>query len=545
MNLSCLFLACLSLAFTLAAEPIARLPDETLPLWSGPAPGSSSATGPEQLVTGRPRPFFQLTEITNPSLAVFLPPAHQRIGSSMLVVPGGGMQRLAYEHEGLEVAHWLNSIGISAFVLKYRVPAPAFTGLLDAQRAMGLIRSNAARWGLDPDSLGFIGFSAGGEIGAWLVTHAAGRNYPASDAADQLPCRPDFAAFIYPGGLLQRGGGLKDPFASNLNTSLPPLFLAHAFDDASENSLQLALALKRARVPTEFHLFHQGAHGFGAREIGGPANAWKSNFTNWLGSLGHMDPPPVRDIGSEITKALLSRSAAPALSLRWPQANLSDAYTVQRRVVRAFTNRVVGYKGAGASAEAQATLGIDGPLTAVLFQNGRINHQPDLKIERAAGEQLVVETEIGYVMGVDFSFHIPTDAHARDAVAAVVPVIELPGSFPGPAAPPDARNMVAANIGSGRFIVGNPIAPGSVDPDSWPISLSRDGAVLHQTTGSSAKGGQWHNLRSILNQLTAQGYVIRQGDIILCGALGKIQPGQPGNYEARFGNGETISFELR
>jgi len=258
-----------------------------------------------------------------------------------------------------------------------------------------------------------------------------------------------------------------------------------------------------------------------------------------------MDSPPVRDIGSEITRALQSHRAAPALSLRWPQANLSDAYAVQRRVVRAFTNRVVGYKGAGAAAAAQTALGIDGPLTAVLFQNGRINHRPDLKIERAAGEQLVVETEIGYVMGVDFSFHIPTDAHARDAVAAVVPVIELPGSFPGPASPPDARNMVAANIGSGRFIVGKPIAPDSVDPDSWPISLSRDGAVLHQTTGNSAKGGQWHNLRSILNQLTRQGHVIREGDIILCGALGKIQPGAPGHYEARFGDLETISFELR
>jgi 2-keto-4-pentenoate hydratase/acetyl esterase/lipase len=540
-------LAALLVALGSADPAAARPPDETLTLWPGPPPGASRATGPEKKVEGRPRPFFQLTDIAIPTLEVFLAPADKRNGAAVLVVPGGGMQRLAYEHEGLEVAEWLNSVGVTAFVLKYRVPAPAFTGMIDAQRAMGLIRSHAGKWQIDPASLGFMGFSAGGEIGAWLVTHASGRAYEAVDAADQQSSRPDFAALIYSGGLLQRGGGIKDPIATNLNRSLPPIFLAHAFDDAAENSLQLALALKRANVPTEFHLFHEGAHGFGARDTGVPASEWKHRFTAWLGALGHMDAPPVRALAAATVTALKNGDAPPAFASRWPQGTLADAHAVQRRVIRALRteDRVAGYKGAGASAAAQTALGIEAPLTGVLFRSGRIESGPDLKIERAAGESIVVETEIGYVMGVDFSFAVPTAEHARDAVAAVVPVIELPRSYAGHGGAPDARNMVAANIGSARFIVGQPIAPGTTDPNTWRISLRRDGALLHETTGDSAKGGQWHNLLAILNQLTAQGHIIREGDIILCGALGQVHPGEPGRYEARFGDAATLTFEVR
>lgn len=547
MNRRLSLFAALLLGLGFADAVAARPPDETLTLWPGTPPGVSRATGPEKKLEGRPRPFFQLTDIATPTLEVFHAPAEKRNGAAVLVVPGGGMQRLAYEHEGLEVAEWLNSVGLTAFVLKYRVPAPAFTGMIDAQRAMGLIRSHAGKWQIDPASLGFMGFSAGGEIGAWLVTHSSGRAYEAVDAADQQSCRPDFAALIYSGGLLQRGGALKEPIATNLNHNLPPIFLAHAFDDASENSLQLALALKRAGVPTEFHLFHEGAHGFGARDTGVPASEWKNRFTAWLGELGHLDAPPVRSLAAGTVTALKSGDAPPAFASQWPQGTLADAHAVQRRVIRVLRteDRVAGYKGAGASAAAQTALGIEAPLTGVLFRSGRIEASPDLRIERAAGESIVVETEIGYVMGVDFSFAVPTAEHARDAVAAVVPVIELPRSFASHGGSPDARNMVAANIGSARYIVGQPIAPGTTDPNTWKISLRRDGALLHETTGDSAKGGQWHNLLSILNQITAQGHIIREGDIILCGALGKVHPGEPGKYEARFGDAATLTFEVR
>lgn len=540
------FVALLAGACGLAAADHRR-PDETLALWPGTPPGVSRATGPEKKVEGRPRPFFQLTDIATPTLEVFCAPSGQANGTAVLVVPGGGLQRLAYEHEGLEVAQWLNTRGITAFVLKYRVPAPAQTGLIDAQRAMGLVRAGAPKWQVDPEAVGFVGFSAGGEIGAWLLTHSGGRAYERVDAADDQSCRPDFAGLIYSGGLTQRGGGIKEGIATNLSRALPPVFLAHAFDDASENSLQLALALKRAGVPTEFHLFHTGAHGFGARETGVAAGSWRQQFVTWLGAHGHMDPSPLRALSRDSFAARAVGKAPPPFTSVLPQGTLKDAYTVQRRIVRVTqaADQVKGYKGAGASATAQRTLGIEAPLTGVLFNSGRLEARPDLVIERAAGESIVVETEIGYVMGVDFSFAVPTDAHAKDAVAEIVPVIELPRSYEVSGATPDARNLVASNVGSARYIVGKSIKPETTDPNSWKISLRRDGALLHETTGDSANGGQWHNLRSILNQVTAQGHVIRAGDVIICGALGKVQPGEPGKYEARFGELEAISFEVR
>ncbi len=525
----------------------ARAPEETLTLWPGTPPGISQAKGPERKVEGRPRPFFQLTEIATPTLEVYLAPGEKQNGSAVLIAPGGGLQRLAYEHEGLEVAEWLNTRGITAFVLKYRVPAPAQTGLIDAQRAMGLIRSNAGKWQVDPEAVGFVGFSAGGEIGAWLITHSSSRAYDAVDVVDEQSCRPDFAGLIYSGGLLQRGGALKDGISTNLNRSLPPVFLAHASDDASENSLQLALALKRAGVPTAFHLFHEGAHGFGARDTGVAAGSWKQQFVTWLAAHGQMDPLSLRTLARDSVAAIAQGKAPPAFASRLPKGTLAESYTVQRRIVRVAqaTDRVTGYKGAGASAAAQRALGIEAPLTGVLFHSGRLEARPDLVIERSVGEQIVVETEIGYVMGVDFSFAVPTDAHVKDAVAEIVPVIELPRDHNAPGALPDARNLVASNIGSARYIVGKSIKPEATDPNTWQISLRRDGAVLHETTGNSAHGGQWHNLRLIINQVTAQGHVIRAGDIIICGALGKVQPGEPGKYEARFGELEAITFEVR
>ncbi|HAV61370.1 MAG TPA: hypothetical protein DCY13_03290, partial [Verrucomicrobiales bacterium] len=448
----------------LVAEAAPPPPDQVLTLWPGKPPGESRATGPEKKVEGRPRPFFQLTDIATPTLEVYLAPAGKRNGTAVLICPGGGMQRLAYEHEGLEVAQWLNSVGITAAVLKYRVPAPAFNGMIDAQRAMGLLRDNAAKLRIDPAAVGFMGFSAGGEIGAWLITHQTGRDYEQVDQADRQPSRPDFAALIYSGGLLQRGGGIKDGIATNLNRTLPPVFMAHAFDDASENSLELALALKRAGVPTEFHLFHEGAHGFGVRDTGLPVSEWKNRFIGWLEALGYLDAPQLRELAASTSAALQKGEAPPAFADALPNGALADAYTVQRRVIRAAaaTDQIAGYKGAGASAAAQSSLGIDGPLTGALFRSGRIDAADEpTTVERGNGGQLVVETEIGYVMGVDFSFEVPTADHARDAVAAIVPVIELPRSFAPAGATPDARNMVASNIGSHRFLVGKPIAPGS------------------------------------------------------------------------------------
>lgn len=532
---------------TISARADHRAPDETLTLWPGTPPGVAHATGPEKKLEGRPRPFFQLTDISTPKLEVYLAPDDKRNGSAILVCPGGGMQRLAYEHEGLEVADWLNSIGLTACVLKYRVPAPSFTGLIDAQRAMGLIRSNAGKWRIDSTALGFMGFSAGGEIGAWLITHTKGREYPNVDAADQQSCRPDFAGIIYPGGVVQWGGTIKGAIATNINASLPPVFMAQAFDDAVDNSLELGLALKRAGVPTELHIYEEGAHGFGVRPSGLPVSSWKNRLVEWMATLGYMDPSPVRTLAGETVQALAAGKSLPSFAAEMPNGSLADAYLVQRRIVReqARKDHIAGYVGVAGSAVGQLNLG-DALLTGVLFRSGKMvaDIQP-LRIERGAGEMFAVETGIGYVMGVDFSFGVPTDAHAKDAVAAMVPVIEFPNTYETSGDKADARDLVAANIGSARFIVGKKIEPGELDPNTWKISLQRDGQPLYETTGDAMTGGQWHNLRSIINQITAQGHVIRAGDMIICGALGKVEAGQPGKYTARFGDTQTINFEIR
>ncbi len=523
-----------------------REPDLVLPLWPGTPPGESRAIGEERRVEGRPRPFYQLTDITVPSLAVFHAPAGKRNGTAVLVCPGGGMQRLAYEHEGLEVAAWLNSRGVTAGVLKYRVPAPARTGAMDAQRALGLMRFHAGDWQVDAEAIGLLGFSAGGEIGAWLLTQPGARLYPPVDAADGLSARPDFAGLIYPGGLLQRDGSLKDAFAGNLKHGLPPVFLAHAFDDTSHETLTLALALKRAGVPTEVHVYREGGHGFGVRATGIPTAGWRDRLADWLNSLGFLDPAPVRGQVRGSLAAIAAHGPLPRFTDALPDGSLEDAYVAQRRLVRAIAggDPIAGFKGAAASAAAQSALGISGPLTAAVFRSGRLDGRTPRTVPLREGEPVMVETEIGFVTSVDLSYEILTDEQARGAVESVVPIIELPRGSAN-SGTPDARNMVAGNIGSDRYLVGAPTRADRFDPDAVAIALRRDGAVLHETSGGTAAGGQWHNLRQVLNSLTGHGYTVPAGSVILGGALGKIQPGLPGRYEADFTGLGTVRFELR
>lgn len=534
------FLAVMAL---LAIQCIAQDPDAVLPLWPGTPPGETRARGAEHKVEGRPRPFYQLTDITTPSLVVFHATPTTRNGTGILVCPGGGMQRLAYEHEGLEVARWLQSIGITAAVLKYRVPSPSITAAMDAQRALGLMRSHAAEWKLD--TIGTVGFSAGGELGLWLVTHSDQRLYPSVDAADQLSARPDFAGLIYSGGLLQRDGSVREPFASRLKPGLPPLFLAHASDDTSHESLALALALKRAGIPAEVHIYRAGGHGFGARATGIPTSGWKQRFTDWLGDLGHMDVPPLRDHARRTASALTAGQFPPRFSESLPTASLADAYAAQRRLVRTLSasDPIAGFKGAAASAAAQKSLGIDGPLASAVFRSGRLDGRSPQSVPLRPGQPIVVETEIGFITSVDLSYEILTDEQARGAVESVLPIIELPRSFPN-GGTPNARDMLAANIGSDRYIVGPAVKAEQFNPDAVAITLRRGGQVLHETTGANAAGGQWHNLRLVLNSLTRAGYTIPAGSLILGGALGKIHPGEPGRYQATFEGLGTLEFEL-
>ena len=214
----CLTLSCLAsivLSSIALGEPPS--PVETFPVWPGNPPGVTPE-GPEKRLENRPRPFYQLTNIAIPTVEVYAPASDKQTGAAWLVCPGGGLQRLAYEHEGLEVAQWATARGITAFVLKYRVPAPIQSGVADAQRALSLIRTRAESFQIDPSSIGVIGFSAGGEIAAYMATHSKERFYESINASDDASCRPDYAIMVYPGGLVsgRSGGELKEAIAQRI-----------------------------------------------------------------------------------------------------------------------------------------------------------------------------------------------------------------------------------------------------------------------------------------------------------------------------------------
>ena len=532
---------------------IAMEPAEVFSVWPDKAPGETGDVGPEKRVEGRRRPFYQITDVSEPTVSVFLPPKERRTGAAVMVCPGGGLQRLAIEHEGLEVAQWLTSRDIAVFVLKYRVPWRDRTerwkaGLQDAQRALSLIRARSEEWDVDPNMVGVLGFSAGGEIVALLSTYHNERQYESIDGTDAISCRPDFGALVYPGGLLQRRPRqLRDDISSRLNRDTPPMFFVHAFDDSCENSLRMVLALKRARVPAELHIFQEGGHGFAARETGNPLHTWKQQFERWMQSQGFLDKAPVRNYEQRFFDALQTEGALPRFSDMIAGASMDAAYAVQRRLVRRVmqSDEIGGFKGAAVSAEAQRTLGIDRPLTAVLLRSGTLKAEDRPVVELPEALDMVVETEIGYITSVDMSYKIKGVAQAKGAVEAIVPVIELPVTYGRRMGKMATTDLVAVNVGSSYFIKGSPAHPDSLDPDAIKISLKRDGQVLHEAVGAAAQGGQWENLLTLINQIIDQGYTIRKGSLIISGALGKIQPGQPGKYHADYGDLGSVQFELQ
>lgn len=294
-------LALVSLAFaahTRAAEPI------VLDLWDGTPPGvpprTTAAEGPvdkpgeEKLVAGKK--IIRLGNVSVPQLTVYRPEKPHPAGTAVVICPGGGFSILAYDLEGTEAAEWLNSLGITAAVLKYRVPTrdqepPWGAPVQDAQRALSLLRSRAAEWSLDPAHVGILGFSAGGATAGWTALAEGRRSHEARDSADQQSCRPDFAALIYTGGFIDKETGqLRADVRPTAQT--PPMFFVHAADDSGTpptHSLLLAAALAKAGVPAETHVFASGGHGFGLRPVEGqPATAWPRLCEDWLRSRGFL-----------------------------------------------------------------------------------------------------------------------------------------------------------------------------------------------------------------------------------------------------------------
>ncbi|HEY7326744.1 MAG TPA: alpha/beta hydrolase [Gemmataceae bacterium] len=289
------FAIVLSPMILLVAVSLARTEDkpEVLNVWPGKVPGETKPIPEEKMEASKG--VKRISNVSKPTLSIFRPTKEKDTGAAVIICPGGGYNILAWDLEGEEVAAWLNSIGVTGIVLKYRVPRrpdqpqgkPPVGALQDAQRALSLVRSNAKEWKIDPNRIGILGFSAGGHLSAWASTNFDNRAYEPMDEIDKVSCRPDFAVLVYPGGVVPRG---KEDLSEEIRIrkDCPPMFFAHAGDDrvTPENSVRLYLALKRAGVPAELHIYASGGHGFGLRPSDKPCSTWPKSCEAWLRSQG-------------------------------------------------------------------------------------------------------------------------------------------------------------------------------------------------------------------------------------------------------------------
>jgi acetyl esterase/lipase len=276
---------CLVIALTLLVQPANR-PAE-IPLWPAGAPGSEGKSTPEVITTSASGEL-SVSGIHSPSITPYLPSKDKATGLAILVIPGGGHRVLAITHEGYNVAEWLRDHGIAAFVLKHRLAREANStykieveSLADTVRAIRLIRSRAEEWGIDPNRVGAIGFSAGGELVS-MVSARDAVDAAAPDPIDRQRSRPTFQALIYPGT-----SGTIQPTKDS-----PPAFLAASYTDRQDISEGLAeayLRFKRAGVPAELHMYSTGGHGFGLRATNKrPVGQWIVRFEEWLAESGFL-----------------------------------------------------------------------------------------------------------------------------------------------------------------------------------------------------------------------------------------------------------------
>lgn len=279
-HLSVIVAAIVFMSLARSAEPV------VMNLWPGQPPGETKELPKEALQPPRTADdtIARLANVSIPTLTVYK--AAKPTGQAVLVAPGGGYTILAIEHEGTKVCEWLNSIGTTAILLKYRVPkrpgqSPEnLAAFQDGQRAMSIVRSKAAEWGIDPKRIGMLGFSAGGHLTASVALDGQ-RLYDPVDDADKQSCKPDFNVLIYPGGVTDNATGqLKKEFV--ISKSYPPSFFVHATDDRCENSVELYRALKSAKVPAEMHLYASGGHGFGINPVPHPCATWPARCADWL-----------------------------------------------------------------------------------------------------------------------------------------------------------------------------------------------------------------------------------------------------------------------
>jgi acetyl esterase/lipase len=301
MTLNLLILAAAAAMLAAIQNEPAEAAGEPLPLdlWPGQPPGETGSIGSEQDVT-RPsdnlvagRRVIRLGTVSRPTITLYRPSHEIDTGVAVLIAPGGGYQILAWDLEGTEIAEWLASVGVTGILLKYRVPRrpgdpadePPVRPLQDAQRAMSLVRSRAREWGIDPHRIGMLGFSAGGNLTVRTAT-LTDRAYASVDAVDRVSSRPDFMILIYP-AFLAFGEGLA--FWLRVTQETPPAFFVHAGDDSAagpESSIRTYLAVKKAGVPAELHVYPTGGHGYGLRPTHDPVTTWPARCLDWLRSQG-------------------------------------------------------------------------------------------------------------------------------------------------------------------------------------------------------------------------------------------------------------------
>lgn len=274
-------------------------PAKVISLWPDQAPGDTEVLGAEadttkssdRMVGGRP--VLRIGNVSRPEITIFSPIPSKRNGTAVMVCPGGGYNILAMDLEGTEICEWLNGQGITAVLLKYRVPKrPGLdkhtAAFQDAQRAMGLLRERAGEFEINPRRLGVLGFSAGGHLAALLSNHSNERTYPPVDEADKLACRPDFSVLIYPAYLTVKDKGDAIAPELDISTNTPPTFVVMAQDDPVrvENVLFYGLALHQNKVPFELHVYPHGGHGYGLRRSPEPITRWPDRALEWMRSRG-------------------------------------------------------------------------------------------------------------------------------------------------------------------------------------------------------------------------------------------------------------------
>jgi acetyl esterase/lipase len=269
-------------------------PSDAIPLWPGKPPGNEPVLGDEQDTTKETdgkvsgKRVIRLGNVSKPTITLYPAPQAKNKGVTILVCPGGAYHILAMDLEGTEICEWLNSIGVNAALLKYRVPRRAnlekhAAPLQDAQRAMALLRSKGKEWGISSEKIGVLGFSAGGHLAATL-SNTTEATYPKQDEADSAKIRPDFTVLIYPAylSLQEKNDELAPEIKVDSNT--PQAFIAMTQDDPVrvESALAYASALQKSKVTFEMHIYPTGGHGYGMRPSENAITTWPARLQDWL-----------------------------------------------------------------------------------------------------------------------------------------------------------------------------------------------------------------------------------------------------------------------